>query len=416
MILALLSRDGLTPLQAQIPFNLLEIGVIFFCLKQIGRDSRIAAWPGFATILLIVNPLLLSTSGLETYLFIALLLLLCVTLDAEDYIVAGLCAAALILTRADGGLAVVLALAWIAARSPSGALKFFSVAASVVAVWLAFSWIELGSLLPDTYFIKRGQSAWGEYHFLNGLALYARVYPWATAASFALLPLLLCALPFAARAPRPPRAILLLGLLAGLGGALHFLAYSLMRVPPYHWYYGWECAATTLLGSLALFLVTPSGGWPRAVALAVLAAVAMTGALISASAALRDGQMPIHSNWGTTAQYRKIAEDINRVFTGDHFHIDGELGVIQYYSKAEAVNEFSDREILRDIQNKAKPGALSTRLLAANFAWLKPRGDAPSPALLSTTACGLEARATLRWTTGSTWRASAPWCWLPEGP
>src|SRR5206468_742874 len=114
---------------------------------------------------LLVNPLLLSTVGLEPYLTAALfagLLRYGVARRAAAFgVVAGLC----VLARPDTAVVVIGA------------------ALAVTLPWYVFSWFVLGSALPDTLVMKVGES-WSAYRFWNGPLLYLTVYPAATVLAF----------------------------------------------------------------------------------------------------------------------------------------------------------------------------------------------------------------------------------------
>src|SRR4030095_6885954 len=70
-------------------------------------------------------------------------------------------------------------------------LPFAGIYLLCVFPWYIFSWIYLGSLFPDTLFIKLVQRSWGHWDFFNGLDLYSRVYPMEIILSFSLLPFVL---------------------------------------------------------------------------------------------------------------------------------------------------------------------------------------------------------------------------------
>ncbi len=59
------------------------------------------------TLALFTNPLLISTSGLETYLFGAILLVCCLIYILERYVLLGVAAGFLVMARPDGILLFV---------------------------------------------------------------------------------------------------------------------------------------------------------------------------------------------------------------------------------------------------------------------------------------------------------------------
>ncbi len=112
--------------------------------------------------------------------------------------------------------------------------------------------------------------------------------------------------------------------------------------------------------------------------------------------------MPIHTNLGTVAQYRAIGEWLNANMPAREYQMIGELGVIQYYGRADAVNSFSDRRILRDFVAKLPNGSPGKWLAELNFAHLAVRPPVGSDYLLEENC--KDARGALKtWTTSSSW-------------
>src|SRR5207248_1844145 len=119
----------------------------------------------------------------------------------------------------------------------------------VTVPWFGFSWLVLGSAVPDTLVIKLSQPAWGPFGFTNGPLLYWRNFPGATAFSF--LPLLVGGLAgvvwlvYYRRGSPTARRLTPFAALA-IAGALHYFAYSRLGVPPYHWYYAPSIIGATI--------------------------------------------------------------------------------------------------------------------------------------------------------------------------
>jgi hypothetical protein len=142
-----------------------EFGAMFLVLSLISRKVLGGyAFGVLAFLTLVTNPLLFSTFGLETVLF-TLLLLVSVLLFLHHYwSLLALSLALLTLVRADGFLFFVTC--WMAMPvSLAVRTKVASLYVSVLLPWHLFSWLYLGSLLPDTLLIKMGQGTWGECPF-----------------------------------------------------------------------------------------------------------------------------------------------------------------------------------------------------------------------------------------------------------
>ncbi len=407
ILLSGLIKLGLPGIWAAYALECLLATAIFFALNFISRrvfGSRL--WAYLATLILFTNPLLVSTSGLETYLFITVLLGCCIAYILERYLLLGFAAGFLVLARPDGVLLLVPLLTlmiWERKR----ALDFGKVIigfAIIVGVWGVVSWLYLGSAIPDTYFIKRKEGAWGDISFAEGLALYYANCPLATFLSLAAAVFVPFALPLAKTNSDWRRFVVLVGGLA----FVHYAAYSLLRLPPYHWYYGILVGALGLIGSAGLVTLVPRARGPLALGLA--AALALGSMATCAEAALAHGQMPTSTNWGTVRQYRAIAEWLNVHMPAAEYRMIGELGIIQYYGRADAVNSFSDRRILRDVLNRLPNGSIRKWLAEANFTHLVLRPPVRSGYLLEEN-CKDSTGAVKTWTTSTTWTATPiVWC------
>ncbi|NAZ78352.1 hypothetical protein GTQ99_23515, partial [Kineococcus sp. T13] len=208
-------------------------------LSGAARRAGLPRWVGPLGALVVgTNPLLLSTVGLETNVLLLLLSLLLLTAQAGRPVLHGLAAGAVVLTRPDAGVVVAV----VALGVPAVLRRLHvvvPVALAVVVPWALWSWYSLGSAVPDTAVIKTAVRSWGPWDVTNGWRWYVDLY--GAHAVVAFLPaaagiagcLVLAVLRLRAADPRtgPWTAI-------GLGGVLHWVALSVLGVPPFHWYYG----------------------------------------------------------------------------------------------------------------------------------------------------------------------------------
>jgi hypothetical protein len=206
-------------------------GLSGFLFWDITRKWKmeIAGWAGL--VLIPVFPLITSTISSETPLYIALVL---ATIDAYihgRYRWTAIAAAILILVRPDGVLLPLLLgihfVIWKKERLPWQSVGLFVL---ITALWFGFAWIYFGSPLPDTLMAKQQQGVMTiSQQFAPGLLTIARPYAkswfYLLEAFFALIglgwllfrhqqPLILVAWAFA-----------------------YFLAYTLLGVTRYFWYY-----------------------------------------------------------------------------------------------------------------------------------------------------------------------------------
>lgn len=357
-------------------------------LARLGVHWRVGvryAW--IALPLLLLNPVLASSIGLETLMSVTL------TVWAIDRGVMGSwrgfgwLAGVGAVVRPD--LVVVLAVVWLLHPGLRRPVWWRAMAGTtwravvVGAPWYVFSWFYFGSAIPDTLTIKQGQ-VWGDY--TTGLwDRYHHLYPLATigAVTMAAVGLaVLVLLPLAARTSYRP--VVLSVASAGLAGVAYFGAYSRLGVPPYFWYYALPIAGLTLVGAFALAALSrqPFRGsrlLPAIVAAGLAVAVA-SPALGSWVQGLRDDaplrEAPVHGNWALTFQYRQLGEDLaSLVPAGATVRSAGEFGTILYYCDCRLVDRFDNRALVMRQLTQARDGSW---LMGLNYARLDP-ADYPLP-------------------------------------
>ncbi|HWD05190.1 MAG TPA: hypothetical protein VG674_22360 [Amycolatopsis sp.] len=369
--LTLVVRDVV--LAAGVLYVLCQV-VIAVGLAWLGERAGLPRWfAPLAVALLTVNPLLVSSLGLEAEFGIAAVVCLLAASVARRPWLVGVATGVLVLIRFDLVLiAVVVVL--LRPRFWAGLARSALAAAVVALPWFAFSWVVLGSAVPDTVVIKTLQKAWGAFGFSNGPVLYAGVFGWATWLSF--LPAALGAVAFLMWLPALARcgpAAAALVPFAGLvpAGAVHYLAYSRLHVPPYHWYYGPSIAVTTLFFAAAVGAYAAFAGHPPVRRMAVTPALALVvaSAVQYASGGLPRPFAPIMSNHTSTAQYERIGPELGRLVGASTVRSGGEIGVLAYTCGCSIVDLFDDRgEVGPAIaEREASMGPFARTLLAWNF-------------------------------------------------
>jgi hypothetical protein len=218
----------------------LEMGALFLYL--LGRRLEQPVAGAGAALLYSVSPLLLSTFGAETCFYTMLSLGSFYFYAADRRNLATLFAALTALARADGLLvAVILGLHL------------------TIAPWYIFAWVYFGSPLPTTLFTKQQQAAmlisdsfW--QGFLKVLRSYGQKLLYRLHAFFIILGV---GWLVGARAWRWVPLLLWTG--------LYFLAYVILGVSRYFWYYGPLAPAAALLAGLGLaaFLRWLAARWRR---------------------------------------------------------------------------------------------------------------------------------------------------------
>ncbi|PRY12577.1 hypothetical protein CLV37_110137 [Kineococcus rhizosphaerae] len=361
-------------------------------LTATARRTRLPAWTGpVAAVAVGVNPLLLSSVGLESAFLVLLLSLLLLTAVQGRALPFGLVAGAVFLTRMDAGVVIavvtlltpaILRRVWVAVPA----------ALVVVLPWMAWSWFVLGSAVPDTVVIKTLQKSWEQYDVTNGAQMYVEVY--GLTAVLAFLPVVLggigwCVLAaFAwtgrrARDEGAPR--LWPWLVTGIAGLAHYVALSALGVPPYHWYYAVLVALSTFTAVAALGVlfrsveVRPVGLGAGLAAVVVL--VASAGVDLRAGTPWRIA--PIQTNWAEPSQYTQVALGVQQVLRErggpQRVTSPGEVGHLAYVCDC-VVDYFGDparvQPMIDQVESEASP--LGKRLLEWNFTH-RDAGAAPVP-------------------------------------
>jgi hypothetical protein len=331
---------------------------------RLGSSQWLAA---MAVSLLVVNPLLISTIGLETYLGLALVAVLGSAVVARRPVATGVVCGLLVLTRADLAAFALAALIALTASSPAPtrARRFAQVlgVASVVALpWFAASWWWLGSAVPDTLLFKMTE-VWEGNSFANGMWNYWLGFPRAVelampSAAVGLVVLATWSI-VGVRRWGGPGAVL--AVVWGLGAVLHITVYLLLKPPPYHWYYGPAIGALTMLAVLSV------GGLSRRLQLSVSA---MGALLIAASVMFLAARpwmvMPVSSNWASASEYAALAA---RVPSGTTVESFGEVGTVAYFCDCTVVDRLSDRAQVADLlrAKRAAAGPVVRTLLDWNY-------------------------------------------------
>ena len=361
-----------------------------WCWTRVARGLRLpfaAAVLGVALVL--ANPFLLSAFGLEVLLAPALLVAMLAAALERRAGWFGVAAGLTLLARLD--LAVFVPL--IAVATPAmraGWRKLLATAAAVAGPWFVFSWIYLGSVVPDTLVIRTLQrDIWGRWDFFNGPVMYATGAagrPNAVALAFAPAVLGLATLVGWSVLRRSSRwgasdAVRRLGPAAGLGagGVAYYLVLSAIRPGPYHWYYVPPAAA------LSIFLAIALGTWltgerarPGRSALAPVLALGVA-ALLAVGSAARDVKQgvpwrsPVFStNFATASDYARVGRALRTRVGGATVGSYGEIGTLAYYCRCEIVDVYSHRgeavQLIKHELDTASP--VVKPVLELNYEWL----------------------------------------------
>jgi hypothetical protein len=312
-----------------------------------------------AALLVIANPLLLSTVGMEVMLVLVLAITTLRAALSGRVLVTGLLCAAMLLTRID--TVVISAVCVLTAPATRGRrLRIAGVAVLGAAPWFLLSWTVLGALLPDSVLIKIMDPGWGGVTFAQGLFVYFDRLPMAVTVSLVaalagacwMLPALRHAGPDARW--RRPVAVLELGAFA------HFGLLVVTDPTPFHWYYGPSVGLATI--AFAALCSRPGSvaavAEHRAALAVALAAMVVFDLEVGTPWALA----PVSTNWATSAEYTRIGRDLGPLLGGAAVYSPGEIGELAYFCDCDIVDAFSSRaEFFRELNAWQAKGGLLRR-------------------------------------------------------
>ncbi|MCW2868296.1 MAG: hypothetical protein JWR20_2484 [Marmoricola sp.] len=384
--LSILTRDPLSSLWVVAVVNPV---LCAWGLLRLGRSWGVGtrlAWLGVP--LLFTDPFLMGTICMETLPAVTVLVWLLVHAREGSAVRYGVLSGVAVLLRPD--LVVPVAVVWLltpAVRRPlvRSTLVTTAVAGVVCLPWFLWSWVHLGSAIPDTLAIKSGSSFARAAPFWNGLwARFGRSYPdgvrpalWALGAGLVAV----LAAPLLGRWRGVPWRAPLTVAAAGLA---YYLAFIAIDVPPFFWYYGLTVAAATLTLAWALAVLVGPRTAPRrrvGVALAVVVAVvvASPSAYFWGRSVAQQGPVlargPVIGNQATTPQYRALGRDLARM-PPVAIHSAGEFGEILYYCRCTLVDRFDDRARLARALERQRA---SSQLMALNYHFYRPEDHHPIP-------------------------------------
>ena len=344
--------------------------------------------PALGLALVLLNPLLLSSTGLEVLLIPAVLIGMLAAAIRGRPVAFGVVAGLAVLTRLDL-VVFVLPLALSSAALRRGLPRAVGAAVAVSLPWYAWSWWFFGSAIPDTFAIKTVQRAFGPWSFGNGPLDLLNRNPLSTIVSFGPAVLGIVGIIGWAVAGLPWRRVvrpdLVPAVVLGTAGVAYYAVYARLGVPPYQWYY---VPTLVALGtSLCVLLGVALRQRPAVRRAVALPGVALVACFLAGSVVVnvRDGvpwkMPPLFGNWSTPDGYATIGRQLGQR-VGDATVISpGEIGALAYFCECSIVDAFSDRgRAVPLIEARLDAAGPATRaLLELNYRRLD-RDQQPRPA------------------------------------
>ncbi len=206
----------------------------------------------FAGVLIQTHPMLVLSISMETWLYLALALVSIWAWHTGETVFACACLSAVVLARPDGIIlaGLVFAVLWIQNRLTRRSIAVFLFP---LVLWPLFSLWQFGTPLPHTLEAKMAQARSGFWSLalppLSFLPLFVKGILWWLKHVHGVL-VLVMVLPFSIAGLVSFRRWHPVLTLVILWGGLHLTAYSILKVPHYHWYYS-PILLALILGSLA---------------------------------------------------------------------------------------------------------------------------------------------------------------------
>lgn len=357
-------------------------GAFGWCATRVARALSLpSATAVIAVAVTLLNPLLLSVVGMEvsTLGLVVFAVLLLAAIEERPLLFA-ITAGLALLIRLD----LVVVVATFVIVVPQLRRRWWRislVAGTLIAPWLAFSWIFLGSAIPDTLVIKQAQS-WSD-SFATGVSFYGAREPMAILVSFlpAVAGLLMLGRTLLRHFRKPPSADPRLRpvIAMGISGVAYFVVYALLAPPPYLWYYVPVIVALSTSGVLLASserihasALEPSRRLPRSLVITLVVVILAEGSVIVVNEARSWTRPPIVGNLATAKDYERIGRALRDRVGDAPVAIRGEIGALAYYCSCAILDAFSDRGIVVPLVEDSivKRGFASEMLLGVNYAML----------------------------------------------
>lgn len=354
MFVSRLFSGGPAPLVCLGIFTVATMTITALWTLRIVRDLRLPkSGAVLAAGLVIVEPLALSSVGLETSLLVTLMVgMLSEAIRGRPYrfgVLAGLA----LMARLDMVI-FVLVVGLTQAGIRRGWWRALAALVPVALPWFLFSWIELGSALPVTLAIKQFQHYPGGWTFGSGLLLFsygdslplgASALP-AGAGLFALLLWAYHRLRYRYSdshvAPAWTSGLAAPAALA-VAGVVYYCAYSVLGVPPYVWYYAPTLIPLTIFFAFALCSACRGAQvFQRSLAAVIGSLLFLAGLAMDLGQGLPWRAPPIFGNLAMPADYARVGREMGQLVGNDEVISPGEIGTLAYYCHCAIVDQFSD--------------------------------------------------------------------------
>ena len=221
-----------------ISFTLFTTG----CYRLLNHNLHLRFLPLFGTLFIVLSSLTLQTGGLETILLMSLILWGLVMLRENKVFLCSVFLSLAFLTRHDAGIILFLVFVYLyyqanAQKRKDIIIKFLGTSALIITPWVLFSIYYYGTSVPTTLEAKiaQGNSPYWVDSYIQGIIKWLPAFFYESTTIFYLFLILAVYGVYTTIKNklynRVPAALLL------IYSVLHIIAYSLLGIPEYHWYY-----------------------------------------------------------------------------------------------------------------------------------------------------------------------------------
>ncbi len=221
-----------------ISYTLFTIG----CYRLLDNNFNLRFLPLLGTLFIVFSSLTLQTGGLETILLMGLILWGLVMLRERKVFLCSVFLSLAFLARHDAGIILFLVFAYLYYQANASVrkdiiIKFLGTSALIITPWVLFSIYYYGTSIPTTLEAKiaQGHSPYWIDSYLQGITKWLPVFFYNSILIFYLFLILAAYGIYTSLKNNLQNRASIIILLVYC--TLHSIAYSLLGIPEYHWYY-----------------------------------------------------------------------------------------------------------------------------------------------------------------------------------
>lgn len=254
------------------------------CYRLLNHNLHLRFLPLLGTLFIVFSSLTLQTGGLETILLMGLILWGLVMLRENKVLLCSVFLSLAFLARHDAGIILFLVFAYLyyqasAQERKDIIIKFLGTSALIITPWILFSIYYYGTSIPTTLEAKiaQGHSPYWIDSYLQGIKKWLPAFFYNSIFIFYLFLILAMYGIYTSLKNKFENRVSVIALL--VYSTLHIIAYSLLGIPEYHWYYVPYAIVLTLFAFIGIQYLYENVNLPKMYA--VISGLTLTALLIS---------------------------------------------------------------------------------------------------------------------------------------